>query len=335
MAIIASHNSDISKFRVISPTAVDWSLYCRGSVTELRLRHSSFSDAGPRTDESLAFSGSGHTYSTATALAQSVTSSSIPTSSLHRSLPPHRRSTAPYHRFTMSKKHWVPLESNPEVLTKFSHALGMPSTHVFSDVWSPDPEMLAFVPSPRLAVLCLYPLTPAILAADAARAASAPPPPADAAAPVFCGQKVGNACGTIALLHAVLNAGDGLGELTDGSFFAEFARKTDGMDAGARADALAADDSLDAVHAEFAAQGQTAPPAADDKIDLHFVAFVRVGGVLWELDGRKAAPVSHGECGEEALLQDACKAIKDCFMAADPKELRFTLLALTPDQGGD
>lgn len=232
-----------------------------------------------------------------------------------------------------SKKQWVPLESNPAVLTKFSHALGLPDAWAFSDVWSPDPEMLAFVPAPRAAVLCLYPLTPPILAADAARAAAAPPPPAGAA-PVFCGQKIGNACGTIALLHAVLNAGAAVAP-AEGSFFAEFAARTKGMDGDARADALVADPALDAVHAEFAAQGQTAPPAADEKIELHFVAFVSVGGVLWELDGRKPAPVAHGECADGQLLPDACKAIKECFMAADPNEHRFTLLALTPAQGGD
>ncbi len=45
---------------------------------------------------------------------------------------------------------------------------------------------------------------------------------------------------------------------------------------------------------EAAQQGATAAPAADEEVDLHFIAFVQREGSLYELDGRKAGPINHG-----------------------------------------
>lgn len=46
-----------------------------------------------------------------------------------------------------------------------------------------------------------------------------------------------------------------------------------------------------------------------------------VDGVLYELDGRKDAPVPHGSTSPDTLLQDACAVVKQ-FMDRDPGELR-------------
>lgn len=54
-------------------------------------------------------------------------------------------------------------------------------------------------------------------------------------------------------------------------------------------------------------------------------------GVLYELDGRKTHPISHGTTSKETFVEDAAKVCKE-FMARDPNELRFTVLALTAAQ---
>lgn len=95
-----------------------------------------------------------------------------------------------------------------------------------------------------------------------------------------------------------------------------------------RAEALQADDSLDAVHDEFAHMGQTDAPRPDEKVSLHFVAFVQQEGTLFELDGRIDHPIDHGSC-ERGVLRDAAAVIKSRYMAADPAEMRFTIMALT------
>jgi ubiquitin carboxyl-terminal hydrolase L3 len=53
-----------------------------------------------------------------------------------------------------------------------------------------------------------------------------------------------------------------------------------------------------------------------------------VEGHLYELDGRKASPINHGACAADELLERAAAVVQSEFMAADPEELRFTLVAL-------
>lgn len=62
---------------------------------------------------------------------------------------------------------------------------------------------------------------------------------------------------------------------------------------------------------------------------MHFVCFVEKGGVLYELDGRREGPVPRGSSSRETLLEDAGKVIKEKFMALDPEEHRFSIMALT------
>jgi ubiquitin carboxyl-terminal hydrolase L3 len=62
----------------------------------------------------------------------------------------------------------------------------------------------------------------------------------------------------------------------------------------------------------------------------HFLSLCsEVDGCLYELDGRKPAPVNHGASSPDTLLQDAVTVVAQ-FMMRDPTELRFTIVALAP-----
>lgn len=54
-------------------------------------------------------------------------------------------------------KHWIPLESNPEVLCDYAAKLGctaVPGTFAFCDIFSLDDDLLV------MAVILLFPITP-------------------------------------------------------------------------------------------------------------------------------------------------------------------------------
>lgn len=143
----------------------------------------------------------------------------------------------------------------------------------------------------------------------------------------FTKQTVGNACGTIGLLHAAANLASEVPP-APGSWLAGFLARTAGMDGSARAEALATDDSLDAAHAAAAAGGQSAAPAEDEEVNLHFVCFVQHDGALYELDGRKAGPINHGATSADRLLADAVAVVQTEFVARADGDLNFNVVAL-------
>ena len=57
----------------------------------------------------------------------------------------------------MASTKWLPLESNPEMLTSFIRSLGVEAPARFIDIWSFDAENVGFFPAPIHAVCVLYP----------------------------------------------------------------------------------------------------------------------------------------------------------------------------------
>jgi ubiquitin carboxyl-terminal hydrolase L3 len=141
----------------------------------------------------------------------------------------------------------------------------------------------------------------------------------------FLKQTIHNACGTIALIHAILNNPDI--ELQDG-VLKQYYEKTKAMSPAERGQILEGDVSFTDVHHDVAQEGQTETPEIDAHVIHHFVAFVNVQGELFELDGRKSFPINHGPTSTDKFLEDAAKVCKE-VMARDPEEMRFTVLGLT------
>ena len=113
------------------------------------------------------------------------------------------------------------------------------------------------------------------------------------------------------------------------------------MDPVSRAKLLESSPDLATAHATAAAGGDTAAPAADERVDLHFVAFVKSPqGHLWELDGSRKGPLNRGSLpeGEDLLGERAIKLGPQRFLdaekaAGEAGELRFSILALGPSFG--
>lgn len=93
------------------------------------------------------------------------------------------------------RKNWMPLESNPELMNKFLHKLGVSPMFRFVEVLGVDPDLLAMVPSPVFAVLLCFPISAASekhRAEEADRIAK--DGQADSKNVYFTLQTVGNAC---------------------------------------------------------------------------------------------------------------------------------------------
>ncbi|XP_078513559.1 ubiquitin carboxyl-terminal hydrolase isozyme L3 [Lissotriton helveticus] len=205
--------------------------------------------------------------------------------------------------------------------------LGVLPSWQFVDVYGLDHELLSLVPKPVCAVLLLFPVTHKHEEHKAEEQSRIKARGQELSPTIyFVKQTIRNACGTIALIHAVANNQKKL-EFGPDSAMKRFLNLSSKMTPDARAKFLEKDESIRLSHETSAQEGQTEAPHIDDKVDLHFITFVEEQGYLYELDGRKQFPINHGPTSSETLLEDAVVICKK-FMNRDPDELRFTVVAL-------
>lgn len=226
---------------------------------------------------------------------------------------------------------WLPLESNPEVLNKYLGKLGVSPLWNIIDIYGMDDELLAFVPTPLKSLIFLFPCSDAYEEFRAKEDAELKAKNVDHPKNLFyMRQYVHNACGTIALVHAVLNNPDDI-ELEEGSVMKKYLDAGKDMTPEERGKLLENDTGFTETHESIANEGQTPAPDINEKVYHHFIAFVHHEGKLYELDGRKNFPVQHGETTPDDLLMDAIAVCKQ-YIARDPNEVRFSLLGLVPTQ---
>ncbi|KAJ9556293.1 hypothetical protein OSB04_010907 [Centaurea solstitialis] len=205
-----------------------------------------------------------------------------------------------------SAKRWLPLEANPDVMNQFLWGLGLPPGEAeCNDVYGFDDELLEMVPKPVLAVLFLYPITPES-EQERLKQNSIKQDPCDGV--YFMRQTVGNACGTIGLLHAIGNITSEI-KLVEDSFLERFYKSTASMDPMERALYLENDREMEVAHSDAVAAGET----EDNYMSL--------------MEG-KTAPVSHGPSSPSTLLQDAAKVIKG-MIAKNPNSMNFNVIAIS------
>ncbi|XP_071787266.1 ubiquitin carboxyl-terminal hydrolase isozyme L3-like [Asterias amurensis] len=187
------------------------------------------------------------------------------------------------------------------------------------------------VPQPVVALIVLFPKGDKIKSAEAELCAKIEKESQKVSEDVyFMKQTIGNACGTIGVLHAVLNNQDG-GDFKLEGILAEFSEKTKGLDAAERGASLESDVGICEAHSSSAQEGQTAAPSAEESVKPHFIALVHTDGALYELDGCKPFPINHGVTSAENFLKDSAAVCKK-IMAIDPTEMNFNIMALTGGQ---
>ncbi|KAI9494662.1 ubiquitin carboxyl-terminal hydrolase isozyme L3 [Zychaea mexicana] len=221
------------------------------------------------------------------------------------------------------KLKWTPLEANPDVWNKVFHVNGIDKAWSFNDVYGFDPELLSFVPRPVAAMIFLYPITEAAEQFRHEEEARLTKKEQDISPNVmFFKQTISNACGMMALIHALANNK----ELVGPGLFHDIISKAKHLTPDERADLLEGNELLASVHKLAGDDGQTRPPPLEERIDLHFICFVEVDDHLYELDGRKSFPINHGRCTD--LVECSAKVMRK-FIERDPGHENYSAIALS------
>lgn len=223
-------------------------------------------------------------------------------------------------------------------MNALSKTLGLSPTLQFHDVYSlTEPSLLALIPRPVLALLVIIPLTPAWHASRLAedekmgnyegKGESEPV--------IWFTQTIGHACGSIGLLHCVIN-GPAANHIEPGSTFARLREQAIPLNMVDRAKMLYDSHEFEVAHQSVAEMGDTAAPSAEDgeKLGQHFVAFVKVDGKLWELEGGRKGPICRGELGDdedvvsERALGLGLGRVIEMERSSGGGDLRFSCIAL-------
>ncbi|PAV80075.1 hypothetical protein WR25_25896 [Diploscapter pachys] len=178
----------------------------------------------------------------------------------------------------MSKVTWKALESNPESINEYLKKIGVNSVETM-DVYSFDEEMLNFIPKPQLGMILCFPDFTKVMAImqpvyEKLKEQNVETPEGM----FFMDQRIGNACGTFALFHALANL-DGKINLGDGPF-AKFLAGARPLKVEERSDFLASYTDLAEAHDAAAVSGET---ENSDEVENHFIAFVNWKGQLYEI----------------------------------------------------
>ncbi|KAF1947506.1 cysteine proteinase [Clathrospora elynae] len=241
----------------------------------------------------------------------------------------------------MPKKLFTVLENNPEVMNHLARDLGLDTTAFsFYDVYSlTDPDMLAFIPRPVLALLVIIPLTPTWYEARTAEDKDKPEYAGKGAAEpvIWFKQTIGNACGSIGLVHCLLNS-EASKHIRPSSVLEKIRDDALPKAIWERAKVLEDSNAFEKAHADAAKLGDTASPTpfSDEHTGQHFVAFVKAkDGHLWELEGARKGPLDRGALkDDEDVLSPAAleRGIGRLMTIESEKggDLRFSAIALAP-----
>ncbi|KAF2241186.1 cysteine proteinase [Trematosphaeria pertusa] len=238
----------------------------------------------------------------------------------------------------MTKKLFTMLENNPQVMNHLAYSLGLDRSFSFHDVYSlTDPDLLAVIPRPALALLVIIPLTPTW---DEARTAEDKDKgeyerKGEEEPVIWFKQTIGHACGSIGLVHCLLN-GEASKHVQSGSTLDQIRNAALPKTMWERAKVLEDSEAFEKAHAEAAKLGDTAAPTPEEGEHLgqHFVAFVKgKDGHLWELEGGRKGPLDRGllKDDEDVLSPAALEMGIGRLIRIESEhggDLRFSVIAL-------
>jgi ubiquitin carboxyl-terminal hydrolase L3 len=174
-------------------------------------------------------------------------------------------------------------ENNPEVMNQLALKLGLSPELEFYDVYSlDDQDLLSHIPRPALALLVIIPMTPSWNADRTSEDADVEE--YDAFGPsepvIWFKQTIGNACGSIGLLHCAIN-GAVAEYIQPGSELDRIREKAVPLKREDRAQMLYDATEFEKAHKSLEREGVSeVVPAGVKNVGGHFVSFVKADGRL-------------------------------------------------------
>ncbi|WVR07037.1 hypothetical protein IAU60_004076 [Kwoniella sp. DSM 27419] len=224
---------------------------------------------------------------------------------------------------------WVPLEASPD----WSQPIGLPESLTFQDLFSLDPDFLQYVPAPHRAVLLLFPTEGKLGELRREEEKAYREKGGWKGQGVwYIRQTIPNACGSIGLLHSLLNLPEqSQDSLSPDSQLAKFKAACTALSPVERAKLLDEADFFTAAHTAAAQSGQSAIPEDLENVDNHFIAFVEgydENGEkrIVELDGTRAGPYDQGPSTD--FLEDVAKVVQEQYIDRADGDLNFSMIVL-------
>ncbi|OCL13170.1 ubiquitin carboxyl-terminal hydrolase [Glonium stellatum] len=242
--------------------------------------------------------------------------------------------SAPRTNEPVYRKHFIPLESNPELFTELIHELGVLPSLSFQDVLSlDDPELLGFVARPAFALILVFPTTNVYERQKTTEEAMQDEYQGSGNGEdvVWFKQTINNACGLYGILHAVCN-GASRDHIASNSILSDLLKESLPLQPDARAKILEDSEEVESAYTAVARQGDSeVPEDPEDEVDFHYVCFVRSSksGHVYELDGDRKGPIDRGEFkGADDMLCEDCLNLVREFVTKEKDNLNFSLMAL-------
>jgi len=148
----------------------------------------------------------------------------------------------------------------------------------------------------------------------------------------FAKQVINNACATQAILSVLLNKSK---EIELGSTLSNFRSFSMALDAETIGLQLGNLEEIRSAHNSFSRPEPIQIERAKDDDEgeaFHFVSYVAVNGILYEMDGLQKGPRLIDCCDDTDWFMKARSVLQHRMNSYQSKELRFTLLAVCGDQ---
>jgi len=221
---------------------------------------------------------------------------------------------------------WLGMESNPDVMNAFAEKLGVDTNqYSFGDIFGLNEDLLGMIPQPLLALILLFPSN-AKVPQEAIKG--------DDSNSFFLHQPkaLQDACGTIAMIHAISNNLDKV-PLADGCL-KTYIEANRGKSPAVRGSALASNADINAIHNSFVQNedlNQTKHVEAGST-GHHFVCFMQVGQEVVEFDGCKDDLTHHMTIGEDTFLNVTAKIVQEKYLDPNPDIIDFVMISFAQTQ---